>query len=408
MSRSASPRHLHLDGLRGLAALLVVIDHPLVGFDMALLTGAAGDSVNSWDIAVSGAPFFLAMSGNLSVDIFFLLSGYVLCQAFYRSDLGLLAQLVKRYVRLALPIAIACLISYALFRAGLMRNQQLADITKSSWLAGQFTQTPSLIAALREGVYQALLYGVPGGISYDSSLWTMPIEFYGSLGLILVFWLSRFAPDGDAGRRRVLLVGLPVLAVLFYSSYLGLFALGAFLSLAGGLPRLGSRIAPVVFVVGLFLGTLPASPTRWAIFEPIVRLTPPLPVFMPFGHSVASFWHAAGALLILFAADSWTPFRRFLTSPPLQFLGHVSFPLYLIHIPIFMSLVSLAALQMFGAGWSYGLTEVLSILLLVLLSLLAASGLYYVSERPAIAWAARSGRWVHALQRRLRFSRTSA
>ena len=392
-----SQRHLHLDGLRGLAALIVVIDHPLLAFDMAFLTGRPSDALTSWDAALSGAPFFLPLSGSLSVNIFFLLSGYVLGQAFYRSELGIAAQLVKRYVRLALPILIACLISYALLSAGWMHNHELAKLTKSAWLDVQFQQAPSLIAAVREGGFSALMDGVPSTVSYDSSLWTMPIEFHGSLSLILIFRLSRLLPCDEKLRLRILQVGLLGLAVLFYSSALGLFALGAFLRLTGGLPKLGPRVVVLVFVLGLFLGTFPSGPSRWVGYDFLLPLTPPLPVFMPFGHSLASFWNAAGALLILLAAESWTPFRNLLLSRPLQFLGHVSFPLYLIHIPLLMSVVSFAALQMLGADLNYWLVACLSVALLVGVSLLVASVLFYVSERPAITLAARMGTWVQTL-----------
>ena len=119
---------------------------------------------------------------------------------------------------------------------------------------------------------------------------------------------------------------------------------------------------------------------------------------MPFGHSLAHFWNAAGALLILLAAENWLPFRRMLLSRPLQFLGHVSFPLYLIHIPLLMSVVSFAALWMLGAGLAYWLVVGLSVVLLIVVSLLVASGLFYVSERPAIALATRVGRWIAALR----------
>lgn len=396
-----SQRHLHLDGLRGLAALFVVMDHPLVAFDMAFLTGRPEDARTSWDAALSGAPFFLPLSGSLSVNIFFLLSGYVLAQAFYRAQLGLAAQLAKRYVRLALPILIACLISYALLSAGWMHNHELAGWTQSGWLDGQFQQTPSLLAALREGGFGALMLGVQGGTSYDSSLWTMPIEFYGSLGLILIFQLARLLPNNAATRLRGLQLGLLGLAVLFYSSALGLFALGALLAMWGGLPKLDRRVVVPVFVLGLFLGTFPTGPSRWEGYDFLLRLTPPLPSFMPFGHSLASFWNAAGALLILLSAENWVPFRRMLLSRPLQFLGHVSFPLYLIHIPLLMSVISVAALWMLGTGLAYWLVACLSVALLIVVSLLVAAGLFYISERPAIALAVRVGQWVQAGRREM-------
>jgi len=46
----------HLDGLRGLAALLVVIHHTLVTFDFAFFSGLAEHSRLGWDVVASGLP----------------------------------------------------------------------------------------------------------------------------------------------------------------------------------------------------------------------------------------------------------------------------------------------------------------------------------------------------------------
>ena len=56
------------------------------------------------------------------------------------------------------------------------------------------------------------------------------------------------------------------------------------------------------------------------------------------GMADENFWHAIGALLTLIVADNWRPLRDLLNRRTPQFLGRISFPLYLVHVPILLSL----------------------------------------------------------------------
>ena len=59
-----SHRNTHLDGLRGLAAFIVVISHGIITFDFALHTGQVKDSLVPWDVSISAAPLVLPMAVN--------------------------------------------------------------------------------------------------------------------------------------------------------------------------------------------------------------------------------------------------------------------------------------------------------------------------------------------------------
>ena len=69
---TGSVRLAYLDGLRGWAALAVVLSHGMVAIDFALYTGSPHDSRTSWDVWMSGTPFGLvAAAGNTAVCFFF-------------------------------------------------------------------------------------------------------------------------------------------------------------------------------------------------------------------------------------------------------------------------------------------------------------------------------------------------
>lgn len=142
-------RFAYLDGMRGWAALLVVLHHGILAVDFALFTGQPSKSRGHGDLWLSGTPFFpLAAAGNAAVCIFFALSGFVLAHAYSHSRQYWLTLAVRRYLRLGLPMLAGCLIAWLLLALGLMRNEQAALLTHSSWLGGQFHQHPNLIKAI--------------------------------------------------------------------------------------------------------------------------------------------------------------------------------------------------------------------------------------------------------------------
>ncbi len=392
-------RQTQLDGLRGVAAVVVVLVHGIVTFDYALFTGAPRDSLVGWDVKISGAPFLLPLAGDLAVCLFFALSGFVLSQSFTHTRLGTIALLFKRYTRLVLPILTVCLLAYSLLAGGTMKNVPLAQISRSTWLASQMRQAPSFEQALREGLYRALVHLKPNWITYDSALWTMNIEFWGSVMLIAVFGLTAL-PGIRAGSRETLRLWLlAALGLLGASSYLGLFAVGALLNLTQVDRRVSSPAAALFLGAGVFLGTIPVGIAPLAIVRPFGAWRLPTNPIVPFPETSVVFCHAIGAILILVAANSFLPFRRMLVSPVCQFLGHISFPLYLIHMPMLLSIVCSDALTMLSRGLPYLGTAVLSLALLLAVSIGAATALLYICERPSIVLSGRVGVWTDRIVR---------
>jgi len=391
-------RFVHLDGLRGIAAFVVIISHGLLAFDSALATGAQENSVTSWDIWLSGAPFLIPVAGNLSVCLFFAMSGFVLIGVFDTTPLGFVPLLAKRYVRLAIPTTCACLFACLLLSCGWMANHQVSIITRSTWwLGGQYHQSASFINAFQEGSWDTFFHASNISKTYDSSLWTMRLEFIGSVGILLICFAVKRVADANDARRLIYAAVFSMLYGIFAESYLGLFAAGALCRqvLASDWRPYRNRPAlPLaICVIGLFLGTMPVSLAKWPIF--LVFPDPGALAWMPFPVTGAWFWHTIGAIMILVGLQLSPLLQGVLKSPICQWLGSISFPLYLIHIPILMTLGCHAFLAANAMGVPHKLCAILALTIFVSVALLCAHFFTLAVEKRAIRV---SGRFAVGIQ----------
>ncbi len=329
----ASPRLLYLDGMRGVAALLVVCNHAIIAVDSALQSGQLPDSRNGWDIWLSGTPFFpFDNTGNLAVCMFFILSGDVLTQSYLNTRHSWPALVAKRYVRLFIPMLAGCLAAWALLALHMMGNTHAGQLTHAGWLTAQFQQTPDFLAALWEPVRLLAFQHVPISETYDSSLWTMPIEAAGSLILITLFSLCRH-------RRALAGLVLAALAVGLHGGYLCLFCLGGLWRLAGVQRAIlcrWRRIMPLL-LAGLWLGTMPYSPARWGIYNHMADATARwLTKGGIWAFSAPGAFHAAGAVLIMATLGLAPRLQQVLAQPWACYLGRISFVMYIFHVPCLM------------------------------------------------------------------------
>jgi peptidoglycan/LPS O-acetylase OafA/YrhL len=331
----------YLDGLRGLAALIVVTDHYI---DMALPAALRGYGLRhhmgeGW---LHNTPLHLVLNGAFAVTIFFVLSGIVLSAKFFRtkSEPVVAAGAAKRYVRLALPALGSVLLACLLLKLHLFYNHQSGAVAGSAFFWGSlWSFSPSWHQALYQGLYGAIF---TQDNSYNLPLWTLQVELTGSF---LVFMtLALF------GKLRNRWVFYSALALVFLRSNLLAFLLGVF-------------ICDMYFNRRIVFDTL----SRW-YWLPLVLLSLVVGSQPIEGTSMFAFWnlqgwgdhvhvlvHTLAAALLIVNIIAARPLQRFLETRPVQFLGRISFSLYLLHFLVlgtygsylFMHLVS-------GIGYRWG------------------------------------------------------
>ncbi|NTW26761.1 MAG: acyltransferase [Candidatus Moranbacteria bacterium] len=328
----------YLDGLRGLAALIVVFHHFILAFYPALFLGAnaATHLQGGMEANISGSPLNIFYGGNFMVAIFFVLSGFVLSHKFLlRKDVAILTEgAVKRYLRLALPVACSVLLAFVLMKFSLFYNQQAAAVSGSNWLGGLWTFNPNLMDALRQtfiGVF------FTNALNYNVTLWTVSFEFFGAL---LIF--SFLALFGNMKNRYWVYL---LAAIFFFQTYYLAFILGMLLAdlmaNENAIVRKFNKsklLRAGLLLVGLFLGSYPsgrgAGGTIYALME------------KDYLTDSAVLYHIWGAFLVILILLNSKRMHKIFSAKILLFLGEISFTMYLLHFAILGSFSSFVFLKL--------------------------------------------------------------
>lgn len=376
--RDAGPVRLPaLDGVRGIAAAVVVVHHALLTWP-ALAGQYFGADPGSWTWWLTFTPLHLAWAGTEAVMVFFVLSGFVLARPFLaaerpgRSGRRWPAWYGQRLVRLHPPVLASLLLAAALVHA----FPRVADPAASWWSAMH-------VAPLDRGTLatDALLLG--GTSLVNSPLWSLQWEVAFCLllpGYVLVCrWL---------GERSVwllpLLLGLGGLGLLHGSaalSWLPVFGIGV---VAAAVParvaRLGARLAaarhPAAAGAALLAGALVLLLAEWWGRALHLETT----AWAGLARALA----LAGAGLVCLLPLVWPALVAVLCAPPLQWLGRLSFSLYLVHEPLLVSVSTLTPPSGRGAA--------VTLVVGVLLALPVAVAFHHLVERPTHRLARRVGR----------------
>jgi len=323
---------IYLNGLRGLAAFIVVIHHFILAFYPALFFGSDIQThlKPGVEAFLSGSAFNLFYSGNFAVCIFFVLSGFVLSHKFLlKKDYAILTEgATKRYVRLVIPVAVSILLAYILMKFNLFYNTQAAKVSGSDWFGEFWTFTPNLMDALNQ-IFIGTFF--TNDFAYNPVLWTISIEFFGSL---LIF--SFLALFGNMRNRYIVyIIGI----IFFFQTYYLAFILGILLSdlMANKnlfIKKFGKSklILLGLLLLGLFLGSYPSGRgSEGTVYNYInIRYFPEFDVLC----------HVIGAFIVILVLLNSKKMQKILSFKYFLFLGEISFTMYLLHFIIIGSLSS--------------------------------------------------------------------
>ena len=287
----------YIDGLRGVAILLVVLFHAYARWP---------DLVPYGD-AFANIPVF--RYGFAGVELFFVISGYVIFMSLERAS-GFLPFLWRRWLRLFPAMLICSLLVFA--TAPLFAERPDGPVDIRQLVPGLAFVSPKVLSVLGFETQ-----------SLEGAFWSLYVEFafyvivaaafvagrrLAALGAILAIWAFAFGLEAAmkvAPELSSTIQPLKNVVYMFGLQYFGWFAAGMILYLNARRPSVG---AVSVSILVTALSTL---------------------MFSTWGPQAKVFVFAASALFAL--AVVARPVRRILSVRPLLFLGFVSYPLYLMH-----------------------------------------------------------------------------
>lgn len=309
--KGVSPRLVELDGLRGLAALAVLLGH------IANLVPAT-----PLNAAIQDSPLRIFWSAGAAVHLFFVMSGFVLSLPFLDGDSRLAYRrfVLLRFFRiypaywLALAISLLAIAAY--------RPERMAGLNE--WAAMFWTHglKPLDLALLAK--HLVLLR------SFDANLinppaWTLVIEM--RMSLLLPFAIMALRGRNPGIRAAVVAVAATASAVAHdFFHYLPMFMIGAILA---------RFWQPVIAYVRSRTSLVAAMLGGLALLaygnEHFIRLGQ--------SHVAVQWMTAGGSALLIPLAVARSRLGKVLTLAPVQFFGHISYSLYLLHFPILMTVV---------------------------------------------------------------------
>lgn len=342
--------------------MMVVLSHLSLAFYPYLhnIDSSAIPDANWIQSFLYNSPFLFFVSGKSAVFIFFVLSGIVLSRSvdgknIYRH----FDAIISRLPRLMIPSLFSCIIVFVLFKY-LFTSW---DIGLTKWIDGLYV-SPSLTDALYNGSIRPFFLD---GSSYNSVLWTMKIELFGSFLIYLFSLLAGFSSlIASSGLFLLLslfsfLIGGASLSLGFLCFWFG------FVIFKFDIKIKNKYLCLLTFVVGLYLAGAHNDSWSYSLISSVLK-----------GKTYIVCNFISGIMIVL-AVYSNDMVQKRLNNKHLVKLGHMSFSIYLIHL----SVISLVCYYFYNPILAYLGAEYTAIILsifVILVSILLAKPMIYVDN----------------------------
>jgi peptidoglycan/LPS O-acetylase OafA/YrhL len=335
----------YIEGMRGLAALMVLFSHLIAAFYPVLYPYPTVFPISLDELATQPllvkafvfTPLNIFYNGIFAVMIFLIISGYVVSyNCFHNKDENYItASFFKRYFRLTIPILFSCVISYFLLEVGAFSNLKASWASHSPWLSQFYTCDANFFNMIKFVLYDEYIrsYSIDDLVCYGTILW---VTYALLLGSFLVY--AFYALFARASSRLRIFIYI-ALIIIFNKSLLLAIILGMILCDMDA-HNVFQNVNKFILLIMLLPGIYLASCIRLDFpFYTILDID-----FMKnyFGgwFSLVGFYYNVGAFLLFFALSRLSFSIKVFSSKVAVYIGKISFSIYILHFIVICSLSS--------------------------------------------------------------------
>ncbi len=338
-------RIIHIDGVRGVASMLVLFSHLIAAFYPILhplpqvmpmtIEKLAHQSLLSR--LIISTPITLFYNGFFAVMVFLIISGYVISNscAINKDEKHISSSVFRRYFRLTIPIMVACLFSYFLLKLDLFSSAQAAYLSKSPWFSRWHIACDADLFKMLKFVFYDEYFGNPSAClnCYNGPLWIMNFLLIGSFGVY-----AFYAIFGNANRSFRIFLYI-VLIIIFHKSLCLAIVLGMILfemDVNNIAQNNNKFILIVIFLAGIYLSSF----TRYDLHLYSSLNIDFIKNLFDNPIKVIFFYNILGAFLLFFAILRSSFLKKLFSGRVFLYLAKLSFSIYLLHYALICSFSS--------------------------------------------------------------------
>lgn len=322
---------------------------------------------SEFDVSIAQSVFGGLINGNFLQCIFCMLIGLTISYQIFSAEKKeyLSDVMIKRYIRLSLPVFFVTLFIYFIWKKDLFSDTSLSSITYSSY--GFYENIPKFSEIFKTSFITDWFKGDP----------TFSIAFslleYIFLGSFLSYILGILSWNKNT---KIIIVYIIVLLIYFVlDSFYLCFVIGTLLAYI--IHKYEQKdemtiIGVILLLIGLFLGGYPTEIEPTNVYNAFS--------FLPKWVTIYQFYHIIGAGLTILGIYYISGVCKVLSFGIFRLFGNISYGMYLISMPLILSLSNYIFLKIYKGADGYFsavfVTFILSLIAIIILSII----FYYVIE----------------------------
>lgn len=364
-----------ITGLKGVCAVSVVLLHMLACFYSDVIAGSITISrLNTYNF-ITFTPINIIFNGSFAVYVFWIISAYLLAYSWYtKYDIkDMQRKILNKYFRLILPIAVTTLLAFCIIKMDFYYHEVAGSLIGDSFFTNERDfNNMTIYHVIGDLVYDVFFTGY---VDIIPPLWTMHIEFLGSL--ITVLFLLIMGSKKHAWILEVLL--LPIMFsgadFIVYCCFLMGVILAQYQVFHN---KANNTVGIICLIVGTILGGYPPScvPSeglyRYIYVEYVEWYNMKYNSVMGV-HSL----YVIAATLIVFGVLNSSILQKIYSNRLFYYLGKNSFYIYLIHIPILFTLNAFLFVYSYNKLGRYNVSVLLSCLVTMIV-IFAVSSIFRI------------------------------